>query len=178
MDCFRLWWSLFDWACFSILLILGVYVMFRCSVLKEAVPRLFPAIGEPRCLEQLMINCVLNLVVRLWQVSSVTVFVWMRLIFHSFDFACSRDVPFRKRTFRSSSQEYVNPGGSSSQWLAPFWIFEFALDLFRLWRSLFECAWFSILLILLVHVMFRSKRGRSESPPRNGLTLVARAVNN
>ena len=99
-----------------------------CSFLEEAVPRLLPGLGEPRSLEESMINCVLNLVACLWQVSSLTVFFWMRLIFLSFDFACLRDVPFRKRLLRSPSQEWVNPGGWSSQWLAPFWLFEFAVN--------------------------------------------------
>ena len=211
MNLFRLSRSSFECACFSILLILGVYVMLRCSVLKEAVSRLLPGIGEPRWLEQSMIsfvltlwvcrglllsvtvfiwlplffdplifgvyvmflsergssaapprngwtpvprtvniNCVLNLVACLWQVLSVTIFIWMRLIFHSFDFACLRDVPFLKRLLRSPSQEWVNPGASSSQWLALFWLFEFAVDFFGLWRSFFEWAYFSSHLILRV----------------------------
>ena len=115
---------------------------------KRFLQRLLPVMCEPWCIEQSLINCVLNLVTCLWQVSSVTVFIWMRLIFHSFDFACLGDIPFRKRLVRSSYQEGVNPVGSSTQWLAPFWLFEFALDLFRLKRSLFEWAYFSSHLIL------------------------------
>ena len=83
-----------------------------------------------------MINCVLIVVACLWQGLSVTVFIWIRLIFLSFDFACLRDVPFRKRLFRSSFQEWVNPGGSSGQWLAPFWIFYYALDFF-VWNGFY-----------------------------------------
>ena len=113
MDFFYLWLSLFDCACFSILLIFGVYVMFRSERGCSEVP---PRNGWTPCLEQSIINCVLNLVACLWQVLSVTVFIWMRLIFHSFDFACLRDVPFQKRLYRSSSQEWVNPGASSSHW--------------------------------------------------------------
>ena len=148
-----------------------------CFILKEAVPRLLPGMGEPRCLEQSMINCVLNLVASLWQVSSLTVFIWIRFILHSFDFACLRDVRFWKRLFRGSSQEWVNPGASNTQWLASFSIFEFDLDLIRSKRSFFEWACFSTLLILHVYLMFPLERGCSAALPRNGWTLVPRTVN-
>ena len=91
-----------------------------------------------------MISSVLSLWVCLGLNSSVTVFIWMHLFFDPFDLRCLRGVPFWKRLFRGSSQEWVNPGASNSQWLTAFWILLLAFDKFRLWRSLFECSWFSI----------------------------------
>ena len=107
---------------------------------KRFLQRLLPVMCEPWCIEESLINCVLNLVTCLWQVSSVTVFIWMRLIFHSFDFACLGDIPFRKRLIRSSSQEWVNPGAWNSR-LAPFWVWVchglFSFKTVFIWMSRF-----------------------------------------
>ena len=144
------------WVCCGLLLSVYVFIWLRlffdpfdlrCPRDVLFWKRLFRGSSQewvnPGAPEQAMINFVLNLVACLWQVSSVTVFIWMRLIFHSFDFAWLRDVPFWKRLFRGSSQEWANPGGSSSQWLVLFWIFWVGLDLFHLKRSFFEWTYFS-----------------------------------
>ena len=177
------------WVCLGLILSVTVFIWMLLffdpfdfafigwfSVQEKAVRKLLPIMDEPWWLEQSMISSVLNLWVCRGLFSSVTVFIWMRLFFDPFDFRCLRDVPFRKRLFRSSFQEWVNPGGSSGQWLAPFWIFEFALDLFGLWRSLYESACFSTL-ILHVYLMFTLETGCYEAPPTNGWTLVKRPVN-
>ena len=113
----------------------------RDGPFRKVVPRLLPVTGEPWCIEQSTISSVLNLCVCRGLISSVTVFIRMRLIFHSFDFACLRDVPFWKRLFRGSSQEWVNPGAWNSQWLAPFWVWVclglFSFKTVFIWMSLF-----------------------------------------
>ena len=109
------------------------------------------------------------------QVLCVTVFV-PKLVFRPLLLLLAY-VMFRLgRLFRGSNRYWVNTSASSVHWIAPFWISEFPWDLFGLWRSLFECACFSILLIFGVYVMFRSERGCSGAPPRNRWTPVARAV--
>ena len=109
------------------------------------------------------------------QVLCVTVFV-PKLVFRPLLLLLAY-VMFRLgRLFRGSNRYWVNTSASSVHLIAPFWISEFPWDLFGLWRSLFECACFSILLIFGVYVMFRSERGCSGAPPRNRWTLVARAV--
>ena len=168
-----MWRSLFQSLFFDPLALACV----RDIPFRKVVPWLLLVMGEPWCIEQSNISSFLNLWVCCGLLLSVTVFIWLRLFFDRFDFACLRHVPFWKRRLRGSSQEWINPGGSSSQWLAPFWVFEFALDLIRLKRSFFEWACFSTLLVLHVYLMFPVERGCFGAPRRNGLTLVARAVN-
>ena len=167
-----MWRSLFQSLFFDPLALACV----RDVPFRKVVPGLLPVMGEPWSIERSMISFDLKLWVCREPISSVTVFIWIRLFFDPFDFRCPRDVTFWKRLFRGSSQEWVNPGASKSQWLTAFWLLQLAFDKFRLWRSLFEFARCSVLLIVHVYVMFRSERGCSEAPPRNGLTLVARAV--
>ena len=109
-----------------------------------------------------MISSVLNLWVCSGLFWSVTVFVWMRSFLDPFDFRCLRDVPFRKRLFRSSFQEWVNPGGSSGQWLAPFWIFYYALYFF-VWNGLYlnEPIFRPIRSCQLIDVTFRRSPSKS-----------------
>ena len=115
---FCVWRSLFQSLFFDPLALACV----RDVSFRKVVPMLLLVMGEPWCIEQSNISSFLNLWVCCGLLLSVTVFIWLRLFFDPFDFRCLRDVPIWKRLFRSSSQEWVNPGAPNSQWLTAFWI--------------------------------------------------------
>ena len=122
--CQAIWFSLFIW----------------CSFLEKVVLRLLPLSLEALWLDQSMINSVPILLIT--QVFSVWLFVWIIFwFFLSFDLACLRDVPLRKRLFPASPKHWVNPGASSSQWSTPFWIF-YSASFYFVWPSLLWWAFF------------------------------------
>ena len=144
----------------------------RDVLFRKVVPRLLPVMGEPRCIRQSMISSVLNLWVCHELISSVTVFIWMRLFFDPFDFRCLRDAPL----FRSERGCFEAPPRNRwTRWLEQSMI-SFVLTLWvcrGLLLSVTVFIWLPLFfdpLIFGVYVMFLSERGSSAAPPRNGWT--------